>query len=133
MYALFGGILGAVFILTAVVAVAKEPALWFPAAVMGLILASYLSWLATTSLALTSDAIHYRSLFVTKDVRLSDIVDAEFVVGFSSFKPHQRLLITIRGTGVQNEITINLGLFDRTEIGSWMGTLNARLKSGDNT
>ena len=127
MYALFGGIMGAVFLLAVFVAIAKEPAFWFPTAVMGIILPGIFLWLATTTLVLTSDAIHYRSLFVTKDVLLSDIVKAQFIAGFSSFKPHQRLVVRIRGTHGDSEITINLGLFDRTEIRRWVDALNARL------
>jgi hypothetical protein len=127
MYALFGGIMGAVFILAAFVAIAKEPAFWFPTAVMGVILSGILLWLATTTLMLAGDAIHYRSLLVAKDVPLSDIVKAQFIAGFSSFKPHQRLVLTVREQHGDGEITINLGLFDRAEIKRWVDTLNARL------
>lgn len=127
MYALFGGIMGAVFILATFVALAKEPAFWFPTAVMGGILSGILLWLATTTLVLASDAIHYRSLFVTRDVPLKDIVKAQFIAGFSSFKPHQRLVVTVRGPHGRSEITINLGLFDRAEIRRWEDALNARL------
>lgn len=127
MYALFVGIMGAVFIFAAFVAITKEPAFWFPTAVMGVILSGILLWLATTSLMLASGAIHYRSLFVTKDLPLSDIVKARFISGFSGFKPHQRLVLTVRMLHGDREITINLGLFDRAQIGRWVDTLNARL------
>jgi hypothetical protein len=127
MYVLFCGIFGLVFLLGALVATEKEPALWLPTAITGGILVALVSWMATTSLALAEDTIHYRSLFITKDVLLSDITRANFVVGFSSFKPYQRLVLSVRGTDGNREITINLGLFDRAEIRGWLAALNARL------
>lgn len=94
---------------------------------MGGILIAFLSWMAMTSLTLASESIHYRSLFVRKDVQLSDIVKVAFIVGFSSFKPHQRLVLTIRKHSGVSEVTINMGLFDRGEIRRWVDALNARL------
>jgi hypothetical protein len=127
MYALFGGISGAVFMLATLVTITKEPTFWFPTAITGGILIAFLSWMATTSLTLASESIHYRSLFVRKNVQLSDIVKVAFIVGFSSFKPHQRLVLTIRKHSGVSEVTINMGLFDRGEIRRWVDALNARL------
>jgi hypothetical protein len=72
--------------LGALVAIAKEPALWMPTAIMVAVLAVFVSWMATTSLTLTEDTIRYRSLFVAKDVLLSEVVKANFV----SLVPVQR-------------------------------------------
>jgi hypothetical protein len=135
MYVLFCGIFGLVFILGALVAIAKEPALWLPTVIMGAVLAVFVSWMATTSLTLTKDTIRYRSLFAAKDVLLSEVVKANFVTGPSGFKPYQRLVLSVRGTGGSSEITINLGLFDRAEIGEWLTALDraiavTRQKSG---
>jgi hypothetical protein len=76
MYALFCSILGLVFLLGAFVAIAKEPAFWLPTAIMGGVLVAFVSWMATTSLTLAKDNIHYRSLFIATDVLLSEIVQA---------------------------------------------------------
>jgi hypothetical protein len=127
MYALFCSILGLVFLLGAFVAIAKEPAFWLPTAIMGGVLVAFVSWMATTSLTLAKDNIHYRSLFIATDVLLSEIAQANFVIGASSFKPYQRLVLSVRGTDGNREITINLGLFDRAEIRGWLAALNARL------
>jgi hypothetical protein len=129
MYALFCTIFGLVFLAGALVAVAKDPALWLPTVIMGGVPAVFVSWMATTSLTLVEDSIHCRSLFVTKDVLPSLVVKANFVAGLSSFKPYQRLVLSVRGTGGNREITINLGLFDRVEIREWLATLNARLST----
>jgi hypothetical protein len=127
MYALFCGILGLVFLLAAFVAIAKEPAFWLPTVIMGGVLVAVVSWMATTSLTLAKDSIHYRSLFVGKEVLLSAVVKANFIIGPSSFKPYQRLVLSVRGTDGNRETTINLGLFDRAEIREWLAALNARL------
>jgi hypothetical protein len=127
MYALFGGILGAAFILGAIVAMVKEPALWVPTAVMGLILTTFLSWLATTTLTLAKDTIHYRSLFVRTDVPLRDVITAKFITGFSGYKPFQRIVVTVRENSRHKEITINAGLFDPGEIKRWIDALNLRI------
>lgn len=129
MYALFCSIFGLVFLLGALVAIAKEPALWLPTMITGGVLAVFVSWMATASLTLAEDSIHYRSLFVAKDVLLAEVVKANFAAGPSSFKPYQRLVLAVRGTGVNREIVINLGLFDRVEIMEWLAALDARLST----
>lgn len=128
MYALFCSIFGLVFLLGVLVAIAKEPAIWLPTVVMGVVLVVFVSWMATTSLTPADDTIHYRSLFVTKDMLLSEVAKANFVTGLSSFKPYQRLVLSVHGTGGNRKIIIiNLGLFDRAEIREWLAALNARL------
>jgi hypothetical protein len=126
-YWLVGGILGSGLVLGVFVVIARTSAAWPPTAILGCLLAAAMSVLLSTKLTLTADSIHYRSLFVRRDVPLADIVGAKFVAGFSSFKPHQRLIVTVRGRSGQRDITINTGLFDRTEIKRWVDTLNARL------
>jgi hypothetical protein len=127
MYALFCSIFGLVFLFATFVAIAKEPAFWLPTVIMGGVLAASVSWMATTSLTLADNYIHYRSLFIVKDVLISELKEANFIVGASSFKPYQRLVLSVRGTDGTKEVTINLGLFDRAEIRAWMTALNARL------
>jgi hypothetical protein len=129
MYVLSGSILGGSFVLVAFVAIVKEPTLWLPATVMGAVLAIVLTWLATTTLSLTTDAIHYRSLLVRTDVPLADVLRAKFVTGFSGYKPYQRLVLTVREKSGQRDIVINTGLFDRAQIKRWMDLLNARRSS----
>jgi hypothetical protein len=127
MYALFGGIAGSVFIFSAFVALTKEPAFWLATGMAGMVLAAFLSWMATTKLTLGIDSIHYRSLFVTKDISLVDVVEAKIGLGFRSSQPFQRLVLKVRGQRGKREITINLGLFDLAEAKKWVDALNARL------
>jgi hypothetical protein len=128
MYALFGGILGLVFLFAIYVSVTKEPAFWLATALSGIVLASFLTWMATTTLALTSDCVHYRSLFVKRDVPLAEVVSAKFRAGFSGSKPFQRLVLTVREQRDRRDVTINAGLFDPADIRRFMDALNARLR-----
>ena len=100
---------------------------WPIPAISAFLLASAMSVLLSTKLALSEDSIHYRSLFIQRDLPLKDVVGVKFVAGFSSTKPYQRLIVTIRGRTDQSEIIINLGLFDRGEIKRWIDALNAKL------
>jgi hypothetical protein len=129
MYALWGSILGASFILIAFVAITKEPTLWVPAVVTGGILVVVLTWLATTTLILSVDAMHYRSVLVRADVPLAEIISAKLVIGFSGYKPYQRLVVTTRKNSGNKEIIINTGLFDRAQVKQWVDALNARRSS----
>lgn len=126
-YVVLGGIPGVVLLFGVFVAVTKDATAWEGVAAVAVVLTAFLSWLATTRLELTSDAIHYRTLLVAKDVALSDIVRAEFVTGFHSTKPYQRLIISVRDARGERELTLNLGLFARPDIKRWMGVLNKRL------
>lgn len=126
-YWFVGGIIGSAIVLGIFGAVTKTSDLWPPTGIMGFLLAAVMSVFWTTTLTLTSDAIHYRSLFVRTNVLLSDVIAAKFVVGFSGYKPYQRLVITVREKSGEKEITINNGLFDRTQIERWVDALNMRL------
>jgi len=128
-YWLFGGIFGAVFVLSASVAITKEPDFWIPTSIMGFILAAVLSWGTTTKLTLTDDTIHYRSFLIRKDIPLTDIIKIESATGFIAFsyKPYQRIIITRRDQSGKKEIILNGGLFDQGEIKRWVETTNSRL------
>jgi hypothetical protein len=128
MYALFGGVSGLVFVFAIFVSVTKDPAFWLPTTLCGVVLASFLTWMATTTLTLASDCVHYRSLFVKRDVPLADVVSAKFRAGFSSSKPFQRLVLTVREQRGRRDVTINAGLFDPADIRRFMDALNARLR-----
>lgn len=128
MYALIGGICGAVFVMGIVVAIAKEPSLWPPTLGVGLILAAFFSWFATTRLTLTEGSLQYRSLLSRTDVALANVIRARFESGFIAFssKPFFRIIITVReGTG-KKDIILNGGLFERKEIDRWVHTVNSR-------
>ncbi len=129
-YWLFGGIFGAVFVLSASIAITKDPDFWIPTSIMGLILVSILLWGTTTKLTLTHDAIHYRSFLVRVDIPLADVMKVEFATGFIAFsyRPYQRIVVTVRDKSGRKEIILNGGLFDRGEIKRWVETLNSRLK-----
>src|SRR5437879_10145092 len=100
MYGLFGGIFGAIFLLAAIVAFAKEPTLWLPAIGEGLILMLFLSWLAATRLTLTNHSIRYRSLLS----RTASVIAVRLERGFSalSYKPYPRVIITVRDAAGKN-------------------------------
>ncbi len=128
-YWLFGGIFGAVFVLSTSVAITKEPDFWIPTSILGLILVAILLWGTTTKLTLADDAIHYRSFLVRVDIPLADIIKVESATGFIAFsyKPYQRIVVTRRDKSGKKEITLNGGLFDQGEIKRWVETLNSRL------
>lgn len=126
-YWLVGGILGAAFALGVFVVVVRTSAAWPPTLILGCLLAAAMSIFLSTRLVLADNSIHYRSLFVVRDVPLSAVIKAQFAAGLSSFKPYQRLVLTVREQRGEREITINMGLFDRAEIKRWMAALNARL------
>ena len=133
MYGLFGGIFGAIFLLAAIVAFAKEPTLWLPAIGEGLILMLFLSWLAATRLTLTNNSIRYRSLLSRTDVPLASVIAVRLERGFIalSYKPYLRVIITVRdAAGKKKDITLNAGLFDPAKVNLWIEAVNARLSSG---
>ena len=88
-----------------------------------------MSLFMSTKLVLTDNAIHYRSFLIRKDFLLTDVIKAEFAFGFIAFsyKPYQRIIITLRDPSGKKEIILNGGLFDRGEIKRWVETLNSRL------
>lgn len=70
-----------------------------------------------------------QSLFVKTNVPLERVISAKLVIGFSGYKPYQRLVVTIMENDGENEITINPGWFDRSQLKSWLDALNLKLKS----
>ena len=127
-YALFCGVTGTAIAAAAGAAITQEePWFWFPAAVLTLVMAGLICWLATTTLRLAGNVIRYRSLFVAKDIPLPDIAGVRFVYGFESGRRYQRLMVTIRGQRRDREIVLNLGLFSRADIQRWLEDLNAYL------
>lgn len=127
-YFLWGGILGAAFLLVAS-GVVTDPMFWLPTAFMGLGLTILLTWLATTRLALTGESIQYRSLLSRTDVPLANVLNARFERGFIalSYKPYCRIIITTREGAGKKEITFNAGLFDPSLSTRWVHTLNSRI------
>lgn len=126
-YWLVGGILGVALTLGVMVVAFRTSAGLPPTIILGCLLAAAMSVFPSTKLVLTDHSIHYRSLFVAKNVPLENIIRAQFVTGFGGFKPYQRLLITVLEKDVKRDITINTGLFDPVEIKRWIDTLNVRL------
>jgi len=126
MYWLLGGSFGAVFLFSATV-ILREPAFWIPTTALGVVLAITLSWLATTSLTLASDALHYRALFVRVDLMLSEIIQAKFVTGFSGYKPYQRVVLRVRAESGEKDLIVNAGLFDPRQVRRLIESLNSRL------
>lgn len=128
-YWLFGGIITPIIILGIYVAIVKDSVVWIPTSIIAVGLAIILSWGTTTKLTLVDDAIHYRSFFTRINIPLTDIIKVEFATGFIAFsyKPYQRIIITLRNPSGKKEIILNGGLFDQREIKRWVETLNSRL------
>ncbi|MGC1778650.1 MAG: hypothetical protein WBB34_11930, partial [Xanthobacteraceae bacterium] len=108
-YWLVGGILGAAFTLGALVVTFRTSAGLPPTIILGCLMVAAMSVFLSAKLVLTDHSIHYRSQFATKDVALADIVAAKFNAGFRSFKPYQRLVLTVREQHGEKEITMNTG------------------------
>jgi hypothetical protein len=81
---------------SAIAAIILDRGLWFPTIVLGLVSAVLLSWLNTTRLVLTEQAVHYRALFVRKDISLSSIIGAKFEFGPKGMGPMQRVVFKVR-------------------------------------
>lgn len=95
----------------------------FMVAAIGGILITAILLFKTTTLSLTSDAIHYRSLLHSVHIALADVVKVESAFGFIAFsyKPYQRIVVTVREeSGGDKEIILNGGLFDQREIKQWV-------------
>ncbi len=127
-WVIFGGILGATVLFGAYVAMTKEPAFWYPTAVLACSITVILSWLGTTTLSLKGDAIQYRSLLVRREIPLTSINRVEFAAEPTPFKPYQRVCFLFRHKPERDSITINAGLFDRIQIVEWVCDVNARLR-----
>ena len=86
LYALFGGLFGAPFLLCTFITLAWEPTFWVPSAFVGISLAIILTWFATIRLTLTSDSIRDRSLLSKTDVPLASILAVRFEQGVVPFR-----------------------------------------------
>jgi hypothetical protein len=98
-----------------------------PTTVLGAVLAITLLWLATASLTLASESLHYRALFTRVDLMLSDIIGAQFVTGFSGYKSYQRIVLAIRAGSGEKQVIVNAGLFDPRQVRRFVDSLNSRL------
>lgn len=102
-----------------------------PTAVMAIMVLIAIFLVKTTALSLTNDAIHYQSLLRKVDIGLADVVKVESAFGFVAFsyKPYQRIVVTVRKTSgdKEKEIILNGGLFDQREIKQWVEACNATL------
>ena len=127
MWILFGAPFPVIAIAAAIEAIIVNRVLWIPAVVLGLFSAVHLSWLKTTSLSLTDHAVHYRALFVQKDILLTDIIRAKFKFGPKASGPMQRVVFDVRGDAKHNKITVNAGLFDGHQSRDWLKALNSRI------
>ena len=130
MFWLMVGILAAVNIFTVFVAITMEPSLWEPIPVLTIMLVVTVLWGKTTTLTLTHDSIHYRSLLKRVDIALAEVIKVEHAFGFIAFsyKPYQRIVITVRENAGEKEITLNAGLFDQREIKRWTVTCTSTLR-----
>src|SRR5689334_1860759 len=70
LYVLWGGLLGLPLLMSLFVAIVWKPSVWIAAVASLPFLVGIMTWLATTKLTLTSDAVRYRSLFSKTDVPL---------------------------------------------------------------
>lgn len=115
------GMPGAVLVFSSMVTL-KEPSFWLPTTMVAIMLVIAIFLVKTTSLSLSHDAIHYQSLLRKVDIALADVVKVESAFGFVAFsyKPYQRIIITVRKTSADKEIILNGGLFDQREIKQWV-------------
>ncbi len=101
----------------------------FMVAAVGILLLTAILLVKTTTLSLTHDAIHYQSLLRKVDIALANVVKVECAFGFVAFsyKPYQRIVVTVRKTSGENEVILNGGLFDQREIKQWIDACNSAL------
>lgn len=122
------GMPAAVFVLVAT-GIPTEPSLWLPTTMMSILLIIAILVVKTTTLSLTQDAITYRSLLRRVHIDLTDVVKVECAFGFVAFsyKPYQRIVITVQNKSSDKEIILNGGLFDQREIKQWIDACNSVL------
>lgn len=99
----------------------------FMVAGMAIMLVIAILLVKTTALSLTPDTIHYQSLLRKVDIALADVIKVESAFGFVAFsyKPYQRIVVTVRQTSGEKEIILNGGLFDQREIKQWVKACDA--------
>lgn len=97
---------------------------------IGIVLLIAILLVKTTTLSLTPDAIHYQSLLRKVDIALADVVKVESAFGFIAFsyKPYQRIVVTVRKTSGDKEIILNGGLFDQREIKQWVKAYDSAIE-----
>lgn len=122
------GMPAAVFVLIAT-GIPTEPSLWLPTTMMAILLIIAVLLIKTTTLSLTQDSIHYRSLLRRVHINLADVVKAECAFGFVAFSytPYQRIVITVQKVSGDKEIVLNGGLFNQREIKQWVDVCNSAL------
>lgn len=124
------GMPGAVLVFSSIVTL-KESSFWLPTTMVAIMLVIAIFLVKTTTLSLSHDAIHYQSLLRKVDIALADVVKVESAFGFVAFsyKPYQRIVVTVRKTSgdKEKEIILNGGLFDQREIKQWVEACNATL------
>ena len=93
---------------------------WGGAAVPGALLVASMCWLSRFEIALSDQAIAYRSLFSRRAVNWSDVRRSEVQVGIRSysdrFKPMFRLVVHTHGQRADRPLVINLKPFRREDI-----------------
>lgn len=111
-----------------------KAALWdfdtlFMVTTVGIVLVIAVLLVKTTTLSLTQDAIHYRSLLRSVHIELADVAKVEYAFGFIAFsyKPYQRIVVTVLNKAGDEEIVLNGGLFDQREIKKWVDACHSVL------
>jgi len=74
--------------------------------------------------------VHYRALFVRKNIQTSDIAQAKFEFGPKGTGPMQRIVFVIRKDAMDKDIVVNTGLFDGRQCRDWLKALNTQLGHG---
>ena len=105
-----------------------------PATFVTLLVAS-VYWLSRFEIALSSQAIEYRSLFGRRAVNWSDVQGSELQVGVRSysdrFKPRFRLVIRAHGPNANRPLVINLKPFRREDIAALLSMSELKLAQRD--
>ncbi|WP_157265844.1 hypothetical protein [Thiobacillus thioparus] len=102
---------------------------WVATTTIAILLITAILLVKTTTLSLTQDAITYRSLLRRVHIDLTDVVKVECAFSFVAFsyKPYQRIVITVQNKSSDKEIILNGGLFDQREIKKWVDACHSVL------
>lgn len=134
------GVLAAVLLLLAVMAVAARPSdrsSWEAASFIAALVALVLAWIRAFRIEFHDGVMRYRSLFGgSRPIRLTDIQSAEVEVGVKrariSFRPTFRLVVRTRpGTGERRELVINLKVFSLPDVEALMRLCGANTNRAD--
>jgi len=118
-YAAFGGLAFFVAALGLHVSL-RETSFIVPNVLAELFPIGMIVWFKTTVLRIDNNIIHYRSLFGKADIPITDIISAKLKVGFSGYKPFERLVVIARERSGEREYILNLTLFTRDAICEWL-------------